>query len=142
MRLSRILSAALLSLMSACGPQVVTDNDAASMQDVASQPDTTQSSGPFVCQNAAYVCADRAALDACEASRSLANCTRLTLEPCTRPSFRLQGTCPSAAEVCRSDNGAMYCTHSCSRDSDCPLPEGGNGVCQAVGMGVSTCVRP
>jgi hypothetical protein len=135
-----VLSLAL-AIVAGCAPSM--PSSGTPIEDASMQQDTSAPSGPFVCQEHAYSCATRDALDQCEQSRTFAGCTRLTLDTCTRPSFRVQGTCPSRAQVCRTENGTVgYCTHSCTRDSDCPLPEGGLGRCQSVGMGVSTCLRP
>ena len=139
----RLLFCTLFAL-GACAPAAMPAQDGASEQDAASSADTSVEQGPFVCQTYSYECSTRAALEDCEATRSFAQCTRLPLIPCTRsPSaVRLQGDCPSASQACRLTSGSSgYCTHSCTRDADCPLPGGGTGTCDSSGP-VETCVRP
>lgn len=124
------------------------DGGSASPRDGGSAPlvdaAETPSEGPFICQDNAYQCPSQATLDACEASiAGTAGCTPLPLEPCTRPSIRSQGTCPSAAQTCAIADGDSegYCTQYCSSDDACPLPGGGLGTCVTNASGVRFCTR-
>ncbi len=109
-----------------------TSDAAVEISDAASATDVPTEMGPFVCQAHAYTCPTRSALDACEMGFGDAVCMRLPLIDCEGPGAPDPGSCPSADQICRLESGSMgFCTHSCSDDEDCPLPEGGTGTCGA-----------
>ncbi len=129
----------------AIGQDVQSSSDSAIGEDAETSPDSASTmTFPAVCQESPLECPDMASLDRCEMGLVNNGCTYLPLTDCTRDAsdFRLQGTCPSHAQVCRVTSGNQgFCTHSCIRDAQCPLPGGGTGTCTAAGPAM-VCMRP
>jgi len=94
---------------------------------------------PAVCQRFALACPDQASLDKCEAenAQAFSLCAQLPIVT----GCKTNG-CPSRAQICRiAELAEGYCTHSCVRDTDCPLGDGSNGTCTTLTGGVKICIR-
>jgi hypothetical protein len=137
-----LLSLAFLSLTAfavvGCGSSSPAVDAAPTSDSSVKTPDAGRTF-PAVCQKIALSCPDQASLDKCEADngQAFSLCAQLPIIT----GCKTNG-CPSRAQICRTAELAEgYCTHSCVRDTDCPLGNGSNGVCTTISGVVKICTR-
>jgi hypothetical protein len=124
--------------VAACGSSSSGVDAAAPSDGSIKTPDAARTF-PAVCQKIALSCPDQASLDKCEAEsgQAFSLCAPLPLIT----GCKTNG-CPSRGQICRTAELAEgYCTHSCTKDADCPLGNGSNGTCSTINGTVKICTR-